>query len=90
MIEIVRQVTSLAKRIVTVSDTVEVLEWVLEQPGLYCCVSARTDNQWLIEVGGLEVQSVRVELGEWIVFDGDRFSTYSDEDFTAAFPQSSN
>ena len=87
MIEIVRQVTSLAKRIVTISDTVDVLEWVLEQPGLYCSVAARTDNGLLIEVGGLEVQSIQVQLGEWVVFDGDRFSAYSDEDFNAAFPQ---
>ena len=84
-----RQVTSLAKRIVTISDTVDVLEWVLDRPGLYCSVSARTDNEWLIEVGGLEVQSIQVQLGQWIVFDGERFSAYSDEDFNAAFPQSS-
>ena len=90
MIEIVRQVTSLAKRIVTISDTVDVLEWVLDRPGLYCSVAARTDNELLIEVGGIEVQSIQVQLGQWVVFDGERFSAYSDEDFNSAFPQSAS
>lgn len=83
MIEITRQLTGLAKKIDGIVDVVDVLEWVLDRPGLYCSVSARTDNHWLIEVGGLEVQSIRVELGQWVVFDGDRFHALTDEEFEA-------
>lgn len=83
MIEITRQVTGLAKKIEQVADVVDVLQWVIDRPGLYCVVSAGTDNNWLIEVGGLEVQSIRVELGQWVVFDGDRFSALTDEEFAA-------
>lgn len=84
MIEITRQVTGLAKKIEVIGDVVDVLEWVVDRPGLYCTVSAGTNNQWLIEVGGLQVQSVRVEIGQWVVFDGERFAALSDEDFSAS------
>jgi len=82
MIEITRQVSGLAKQINQVEDVVDVLKWVVDKPGLYCTISAGTDNKWLIEVGGLEVQSIRVELGQWVVFDGDRFLALSDDEFT--------
>ena len=83
MIEITRQFTGLAKKINAISDVVEVLEWVIDHEGLYCTVSARCDNEWLIEVGGVEVASVTANIGEWIVFDGDHFFALTDEDFTA-------
>lgn len=81
MIEITRQVSGLAKKIQEIGDVVDVLEWVVDRPGLYCSVVAGTNNEWLIEVGGLQVQSIRVALGQWVVFDGDRFWALSDEEF---------
>lgn len=83
MIEITRQLTGLAKKITTIADTIEVLEWARAQEGLYCTVAAQTGGTWLIEVGGVTVSSVQVELGQWVVFDGERFYALTQEEFDA-------
>lgn len=83
MIEITRQFTGLAKKLQTISDVVEVLQWAIDHQGLYCTVSARTDGTWLIELGGVDTASVYPSLGEWVVYDGDNFFALTDEAFTA-------
>lgn len=83
MIEVTRKHTGMAKKVDSVSDLVAVLEWMIGQDGLYCTVSARCDNEWLIEVGGTEVASTSVELGQWLVFDGEHFAALDDAEFKA-------
>jgi len=83
MIEITRQLSGLAKKINNLNDVVEVMQWALGMDGLYCTASVRTDGTVFIEVGGVEVQSVQVELGQWIIFDGVRFSALTQEEFDA-------
>lgn len=81
MIEITRQFTGLAKKIDAIADVLDILQWAIDQDGLYCTLAARPDGTWLIEVGGVEVSSVYIELGQWVVFDGDRFSALSQQEF---------
>lgn len=83
MIEITRQVTGLAKKIDTIGDAVEIVEWANEIEDIYCTVSARADGTLTIELGGVNVESVAVQLGQWLVFDGERFSALSQEQFEA-------
>lgn len=83
MIEITRQVTGLAKKIETIADATEVIEWANDIDGIYCTVSARADGVLRIELGGVEVDSVEVQLGQWIFYDGERFSALTQEEFDA-------
>jgi len=83
MIEITRQLSGLAKKVETLTDVIEVMQWVLDLDDLYCTASARTDGTVFMEVGGVEVQSVEVQLGQWVIFDGVRFSALTQEEFEA-------
>jgi hypothetical protein len=83
MIEITRQVVGMAKKIDGFADVVDVLTWARDFEGLYCTVCARVDGSFFMEVGGEEIQSIPVELGQWVVFDGDHFSALTQEEFEA-------
>lgn len=83
MIEITRQVVGMAKKIDGFADVVDVLSWAQDFEGLYCTVCARVDGSFFMEVGGIQISSVLVELGQWVVFDGDHFAALSQEDFEA-------
>ena len=83
MIEITRQVVGMAKKITGFADVVEVFTWTESIEGIYCTVSARADGSFFMEVGGVEVQSIQVDLGKWVVFDGDHFSALTQEEFEA-------
>jgi len=83
MIDITRQVTGIAKKLDSLADLTDILTWVLGQQNLYCTVAARMDNKLSIECGGVDVSSVYPEIGQWVVFDGERFSALSQEEFDA-------
>ena len=83
MIDITRQVTGIAKKLEGVADVAEILTWVLQQQNLYCSVSAHMDNKLSIECGGLDIASVFPEIGQWVVFDGEKFSALTQEEFDA-------
>ena len=83
MIEITRSVTGMAKKLENVSDIAELLEWAHDQEDIFCMVVARTDKTYTVEVGGTTIASAVTQLGNWVVFDGDRFSVLSQEEFEA-------
>lgn len=81
MIEITRQITGIAKRIAVIDDVVDVLKWGYALDGISVSVTATVDGQYVINCGGVTVDTVSVPLGSWVMFDGDRFAVLSDEQF---------
>ena len=45
MIEITRQMTGMAKKVNSIADTVDLLEWARETEGIACTVVARVDGE---------------------------------------------
>jgi hypothetical protein len=84
MIELTMQVTGIAKKLDSISDIADILSWVLDKDNLYCSVSSRLDGTLLVECGGTDVASVYPELGKWIIFDGTKFLTLTQEEFNAS------
>jgi hypothetical protein len=83
MIEITRQMTGMAKKVNTIADTLDLINWAHDNPGYSCTVVAQVDGNYHIEMGGLSVDSVVIQLGQWVVFDGSHFQVMSQEDFDA-------
>lgn len=83
MIEITRQMTGMAKKVQVIADTIDLLEWAHDHPDYSCTVVARVDGNYHIEMGGTNVDSVVCEMGNWVIFDGDRFSVLTQEEFDA-------
>ena len=83
MIDITRQVTGIAKKLNSLADVAEILTWILGQQNLYCSVAAGMNNKLNIECGGLDIASVYPEIGQWLVFDGEKFSALTQEEFDA-------
>ncbi|WP_396909522.1 hypothetical protein [Mycolicibacterium sp.] len=84
MIEITRQITGMAKKIDTVEDAIEVIEWAQGQPGIAFTLAARADGALHMQAEGVSVETVYPTLGQWLVFDGARFLALSDGDYVAA------
>jgi hypothetical protein len=83
MIDITRQVTGIAKKLDTLADLADILTWIMGQQNLYCSVAAHMDNKLSIECGGVDLASVFPEIGQWLVFDGEKFSALTQEEFDA-------
>ena len=83
MIEVTRQLSGIAKKLDTLADAVEVVEWAQQQPGIAFTIAARADGTLLIQAEGESIATVYPELGQWLVFDGEKFEALSQEDFDA-------
>jgi len=83
MIEITRSITGMAKKLENVSDIAELLEWAHDQDDIFCMVVARTDKVYTVELGGTIIDSVVAQLGNWVVYDGDRFHVLTQDEFEA-------
>lgn len=81
MIEITRQMTGMAKKVNSIADTVDLLEWARETEGISCTVVARVDGEYYVELGGTSTGSVICEMGNWIIFDNNRFIVLTQEEF---------
>lgn len=79
MIEITRQLTGFAKKLATVGDAVELLDWAREQPGMAFAIAARADGSLHMQFEGVTVSTVYPELGQWLVFDGVTAEVIDDE-----------
>ena len=85
MIEITRQLSGIATKVETLSDAIDLVEWAQSQDSLYFTISGKVDGSLLLEAGGSETDTVTMELGNWIVFDGQTFHVYQDDnEFVAA------
>jgi hypothetical protein len=85
MIEITRQLSGIALKVETLSDASDLVGWALTQPGIVVIIAARVDNTLLIQCEGEEIPTVYPQLGNWVVFDGAKFSVYEDDSaFVAA------
>jgi hypothetical protein len=84
MIELTMQVTGIAKKLDSIADIADILSWVLDKDNLYCSVSSRLDGTILVECGGTDVASVYPEIGNWIIFNGTKFLTLTQEEFDAS------
>lgn len=80
---VTQQISTIAKHIVTQEDAVEVLTWALTQPGIAFTLSARVDGSLFMQAEGVDVATVYPELGQWLLFYGDRFEVLTDEQATA-------
>lgn len=71
MIQITQQLTGFAKKISTILDTVEVLEWASSTPGMSFTVAAQANSEEIrMQFEGTTVATVCPKFGEWLVFDG--------------------
>lgn len=86
MIEITRKMTGMAKKIETLADAIEVIEWAQQpsQSGLAFTVAAQANGTLRMQAEGVSVDTVYLELGQWLVFDGVSFSALTDDEFKAA------
>jgi len=83
MIEITRQSTGTAKLLESVADAAELVAWANEQEGLYFTIAAKAGGGLEFQAGGTHVDTVYPEIGQWVVFDGDRFYALTVEEFEA-------
>lgn len=81
MIEITRQMTGMAKKVNSIADTVDLLEWARENEGFSCTVVARVDGDYHVELGGTNTDSVICEMGNWVIFDSGQFLVLTQEEF---------
>ena len=81
MIEITRQMTGMAKKVNTIADTLDLLEWAHENDGYSCTVVARVDGNYHVLMGGTDTDSVVCEMGNWVVFDSGRFQVLTQDEF---------
>ncbi|AHZ95587.1 hypothetical protein SEA_THYATIRA_26 [Mycobacterium phage Thyatira] len=81
MLEIRKQLVGFAKKIDSLSDACEVLEWARGQDGMAFTVVARADGAVHMQFEGVTVATVHPEFGKWLVFDGIKAEVLSDAEF---------
>ena len=84
MIQITQQLTGFAKKINTVADTVEIIEWARTAPGMSFTVAAQANSDEVhMQFEGISVATVRPEFGKWLVFNGVQAEVLDDEEYAA-------
>ena len=58
---------------------IELWHWAKGKEGIYCTLSTRVDGTTAAEIGGVTVDTVYVNAGDTLSYDGTRFTVTSPE-----------
>ena len=84
MIQITQQLTGFAKRIESLSDTNELMEWARSTPGMSFTIAAQANSDEIrMQFEGVTVATVYPEFGKWLVFNGLIAEVLDDEEYSA-------
>ena len=81
MLQITQQLTGFAKKINTLADTNEIMEWARDADGMSFTVAAQAHGGIRMQFEGVSVATVYPEFGKWLVFNGIQAEVLTDEEY---------
>ena len=83
MIQITQQLTGFAKKLETLTDTNEVMEWARTTPGMSFTIAAQANGDEIrMQFEGTNIATVYPEFGKWLVFNGVQAEVLDDEEYS--------
>lgn len=81
MLQITQQLTGFAKKINTLADANEIMEWARDADGMSFTVAAQAHGGIRMQFEGVSVATVYPEFGKWLVFNGIQAEVLTDEEY---------